>query len=186
SSTMHPDILAEYQALKIIGFMWSNLIQAFINPDLSLTEQLEKLSVYTHTSFVLYCQHGSSLISPQLYYDSQSLVKASYFYVIHQTALDPDQDVELHHVGSDRGEHKFCSVWTATHDTNPDALALADSLLEDSDMDRIIEQNPDLNKQHRRTVWLRKPDVDHVNQNFFKGDLRAGNVRHEYAYNSGR
>ncbi|KAE9402432.1 hypothetical protein BT96DRAFT_816625, partial [Gymnopus androsaceus JB14] len=169
----------------LTGCLWAHLYLAFIDPLLSLTDQLTSLAVYLHLCMILYRHHGSSLMSSQLYYDSQALVKSAFFYSAHQNILDPDENVYLYLGGSDRGERKFCNVRVATHDTNPDILGLANSLSEDADMDRIIEENPDLNREHRRTSWTSSPDIDHVNPKFYKGNLRAGDVNIDGAWNMG-
>ncbi|KAE9383430.1 hypothetical protein BT96DRAFT_843835, partial [Gymnopus androsaceus JB14] len=170
--------------LDLIGQLWSYLINAFITPSYSLTKQLESLGIYSHFAIELYIRHGPSLMSPQLYYNSQSLVKSCYFYAECQKELDPNENVYFYHNGSNQGKRKFCSVRTATHDTNLDILGLADSLSEDSDMDRIIEENLDLNQEHHRTSWTNSPNIDHVNPKFFIGNLRAAKGDSLYAWDS--
>ncbi|KAE9402192.1 hypothetical protein BT96DRAFT_816805, partial [Gymnopus androsaceus JB14] len=184
-SEMDPDAAGEHRALRIIGKLWSYFYQPFIDPLLNLTEQLTQLSAYSHLALVLYRQHGPLLMNPQLYYNSQSLVKAVYFYTSHQKALDPSKRVFLYQLGSDCQEQEFCDVRTATHDTNPDALGLSDSLSASADTSQFKLTYPELYHQHQRTAWTNSPNTDHVNPKFYKGDLTARNTNLSYAWSQG-
>jgi hypothetical protein len=76
------------EMITFIGVILQSLVEPFTNVELSLTEQLEHLSTYTHLSFVMFHLHRTSFSSNQLYADCQAMIKSAYFSVAKQQLLD--------------------------------------------------------------------------------------------------
>ncbi|KAJ7253987.1 hypothetical protein C8J57DRAFT_1076553 [Mycena rebaudengoi] len=172
------------RAFALAGEMWDAFLEAFVNPDLSLSEQLTSLSKFGHIAFVLYRLHGSSFLSNQLYGDLQALVKAAFFCVAQQQNLDPEQAFYLYQLGSDRLEEMFAETRTESHDSNFDALQLSERLSSAVDSVGIFEEHPEWHQGHIRRSWSGK-EMDHVNPSYYTADMKSGNAFLPGIWNSG-
>ncbi|TFY81510.1 hypothetical protein EWM64_g2508 [Hericium alpestre] len=186
SSSLDPSCQSDMCAVDIIAKIWKSLLQAFIDPMFSLSDQLRSLSTYAHMCFALFSRHKASFMTGQLYSDTQALVKAAFICIARQSLLDPTKAFYLYQLGSDRLEEIFCEVRTMSHDCNCDTLQLCDRLSASADCIAIYSRHPEWNRGHRRTSYSGNEGVDHVNPTYFKGDLVVQNTYLASAWNSGR
>ncbi|KAK6972026.1 hypothetical protein R3P38DRAFT_3240892 [Favolaschia claudopus] len=90
-----------HRALCILGEMFDALLDPFINPNLSLSQEIIQLVKFAHLSCALYLKHGSAFMPPQLYGDLQCLVKSAIFKIAHSKVLNPSLKVFLCLLGDD-------------------------------------------------------------------------------------
>jgi len=109
-SGFNPSQMKTVEALQLIGSLFHAMIEPFINPNVSLTQQMEYLSEYAHLALMLYRRNGRAFMSNQLYGDSQVMVKNAFFYLAKQLLMDPDLLVLLMLSGDDRLENLFGRV----------------------------------------------------------------------------
>lgn len=137
-------------ALQLVGTLFHAMIEPFINPDLSLVEQMEHLSEYSHIALILYRRNGSSFMSNQLYADSQVMVKNAFFYLAKQLLMDPSLPVLLMLSGDDRLENLFGRVrMQGAHNCGVDLKTLMDRLAAAMDLCHIFSVHPSWDQGHR-------------------------------------
>lgn len=151
SSDFNPSKFRTVRALQLIGALFHAMTQPFVNPDLSLAQQMAYLSEYAHITFMLYRQHGTSFMSNQLYGDSQVMVKNAYFYLAKQILMNPSLPVLLMLSGDDRLENLFGRVrMQGAHNSGVDIKTLLERLANAMDLCRIFSKHPEWDKGHRR------------------------------------
>jgi hypothetical protein len=109
-SKFNPSQMKTVSALQLIGALFHSMIEPFVNPNLSLTQQFQHLSAYAHMALVLIRRNSSSFMSNQLYADSQVMVKNTFFYLAKQFLMNRNSPVLLMLSGDDRLENLFGRV----------------------------------------------------------------------------
>lgn len=107
SDPADPEATADLDAIRLLSDLCESILEAFINPCLSLTEQVEYLSKFAHISFALFRLYRTSFMSNQLYGDCQCMVKNAVFCIAKQQSLDPSQPFHMFELGDDRLEKLF-------------------------------------------------------------------------------
>ncbi|KAJ7133840.1 hypothetical protein C8R46DRAFT_1048234 [Mycena filopes] len=107
STEFTPSELKTYCVLCLLGEMFDALLDPFINPTLSLSEQLIKLVKFAHLICAMFIKHESAFISNQLYGDLQCMVKNTIFKIAHSKILNPYLKVFLCLLGDDVLETLF-------------------------------------------------------------------------------
>lgn len=150
TSGFAPSQMKTIAALQLVGTLFHAMIEPFINPDLSLVEQMEHLSEYSHIALILYRRNGSSFMSNQLYADSQVMVKNAFFYLAKQLLMDPSLPVLLMLSGDDRLENLFGRVrMQGAHNCGVDLKTLMDRLAAAMDLCHIFSVHPSWDQGHR-------------------------------------
>ena len=150
TSGFAPSQMKTIAALQLVGTLFHAMIEPFINPDLSLVEQMEHLSEYSHIALILYRRNGSSFMSNQLYADSQVMVKNVFFYLAKQLLMDPSLPVLLMLSGDDRLENLFGRVrMQGAHNCGVDLKTLMDRLAAAMDLCHIFSVHPSWDQGHR-------------------------------------
>ncbi|KIK32417.1 hypothetical protein CY34DRAFT_55944, partial [Suillus luteus UH-Slu-Lm8-n1] len=83
------DTRADLVSITLLSNIIESILVPFINPNLSLTEQVHYLSRYSHLAFTIFRVHRRSFMPFQLYYDTQTAVKNVIFTIAKQQVLDP-------------------------------------------------------------------------------------------------
>ncbi|KAJ7753963.1 hypothetical protein DFH07DRAFT_868659 [Mycena maculata] len=78
------------ESVHLLGYVLENLALPFIDPTLSLSDQIQMLSTYAHLSFILFWEYRLDFMSNQLYGDMQTTVKNIIFNVVKQQLLNPN------------------------------------------------------------------------------------------------
>ncbi|KAF4590061.1 hypothetical protein EYR38_009359 [Pleurotus pulmonarius] len=185
-SSIRPTDEPVKNALLALNDLIDAFIKPFINPLLSLSEQLTSLSKFAHLAFVHHRLHGTSFMINQLYADLQGVVKTAFFCVAKQKVLDRTKPFYLYQQGSDRLEQTFGTIRSMTHDQNVDVVQLCERLSDCVDVDKIFANHPDWKRAHRRLSYTGTEGVDHVNPKYFTGDLIVNNVVLSGVWKSGR
>ncbi|KAJ7509304.1 hypothetical protein B0H11DRAFT_1702886 [Mycena galericulata] len=105
--TSEVDVNSDLDSIGLFSFMVEALLNAFIDPSASLTDQVRNLSIYAHMSFVLFRIFRLKFMSNQLYGDSQTMVKNIIFTIAKQQLLDPNGEVNAYNDGTDPVEQHF-------------------------------------------------------------------------------
>ncbi|RXW14911.1 hypothetical protein EST38_g10936 [Candolleomyces aberdarensis] len=102
-----PTELETHRALSLLGEMLNALVEPFINPSFTITQQIKSLVRYSFLSCALYIKHEHSFMPSHLYSDLQSMVKTAVFRVTQTLILDPDLAVLLCLLGDNSLEILF-------------------------------------------------------------------------------
>lgn len=101
------NVVANFEALQVLGFTLESLLEPFINIKLSLSQQVVHLSCFAHLLYTFYRDQCHHFMPNQLYYNSQTMVKNAIFSIAKQQKLDPSSRFSLLDVGDDALELTF-------------------------------------------------------------------------------
>ncbi|KAJ6543118.1 hypothetical protein B0H19DRAFT_958053, partial [Mycena capillaripes] len=90
-----------HRALNLLAEMFDALMEPFINPTLTLSEQLIRLVKFAHIACALFIKHDGDFFSHQLYGDLQCMIKNFIFKIAHTKVLNPSLKVLLCLLGDD-------------------------------------------------------------------------------------
>jgi hypothetical protein len=79
SFSMDVDTCADVASIYLLSKLLESILLPFIHVKLSLSQQFESLSCYSHLAFSFFHAHRRSFMSYQLYYDTQTMVKNAVF-----------------------------------------------------------------------------------------------------------
>lgn len=143
---VHPEQLVVMSHIRerlrmvhFIGKVLNYFMQPFIKVEMSLSEQLQSLSTYSHLVTALWTWHKLSFLTGALFADSQAIMK-NIFYTIAELQLEnPDYLYYILFEGTDRLEGVFSHVQTQDHAPNFDILQLAHKLCIATEINAIFE-----------------------------------------------
>ncbi|RDB26720.1 hypothetical protein Hypma_005418 [Hypsizygus marmoreus] len=169
------NVIADLDAIKLLGELLEAILEPFINPSLSVTEQVTSLSKYAHMAMTLFTEHRLKFMSNQLYGDSQTMVKNVMFCIAKQQKLDADKPFYLFDVGDDKLEKLFGRIrMLGGHDSGMNYRQGVDRLGHAVDIDGAYMRNPDLDPGHRRLDMSRTESSDHFNVRNWHGNAIVG------------
>jgi hypothetical protein len=90
-----------HRALCLLGETFHALVEPFIEPNFSLSDQMISLVKFAHLVCALFVKHDGDFNSHQLYGDLQCMVKNAIFKIAHTKALNPMLKVFLCLLGDD-------------------------------------------------------------------------------------
>lgn len=185
SAEDEPSFHASRRILQLLGRLYKNLLEAYLDPTLSLHDQLTRLSAAAHMTLSLYFRDKGNFIPIQLYFDVMAMIKNVYFCVAKTQKDNPDGRFWIILLGTDGLEKVFGKVRTMIgNDTNADQLQLSNRIDGAVQCVRILEQHPDWGGESRRIAVRSLEEqgsnisrkMDHINPKSWKGDTRVGNV----------
>ncbi|KAG9309942.1 hypothetical protein JVU11DRAFT_9974 [Chiua virens] len=177
----------DFETLRMLGDLFHNLLEPFVNPSLSLTQQVVHLSTFAHLLFTFYRGHRRSFMPNQLYYDSQTLVKNVIFCIAKQQRLDASQPFFLLDVGDDAIKLLFAFLrMCGGHNSALNYKQAIDRLRAARDIGGVYSRNPDLRHGHRRLNLSRTEHLDHIHRDMWSGDILSHNVNLRACWLSGR
>ena len=141
------------EALRIYGKLSYHLIFPYICIELSLSEQLEHLSVAIHLILALYVlDDAQSLFIPTpLFVDIGIMVKNAYFCIAKVKMDHPNQPFFLTLLGTDRLESLFGILCTMVgNDANLDILQLALRITSTTEVSTILAKHPEWDRGPHR------------------------------------
>ncbi|KAK7013944.1 hypothetical protein R3P38DRAFT_3322453 [Favolaschia claudopus] len=186
ASNFTPAEANTHRALCILGEMFDALLDPFINPNLSLSQEIIQLVKFAHLSCAWYLRHGSAFMPPQLYGDLQCLVKSAIFKIAHSKVLNPSLKVFLCLLGDDVLEILFGrSRMIGGHAPNMAIDELRRRFGSALRIDEIFKRRPELEKLAQRLSLGRSRDVDHLSPRNFTGDLAASSCDIKACYDEG-
>lgn len=185
-SSFDPSEEAEFEALCLLGEMFEFLLQPFINPRLSLSEQITSLVTFAHISCGLFLQNSTSFLSNQLYGDLQAMVKAAILMVAKTQLLDPRLDVLICLLGDNPIEVLFGrSRMCGGHSQNCSISELWTRFCSAMNLDNVFRHHPELERKSRRLKLIRARDNDHVGPKQWTGEICARSCHIEACYEAG-
>ncbi|KAF7328555.1 hypothetical protein MVEN_02543200 [Mycena venus] len=185
TSDLTPAEKNTHRALSLLGEMFHALIDPFINPTLSLSEQMIQLVKFAHMACALFVKHDGDF-SHQLYGDLQCMVKSMIFKIVHSKVLNPLLKVFLCLLGDDVLETLFGrSRMVGGHSPNHAIDELRHRFCSALRMDKIFQKYPWLERRPRHLQLIRSRDVDHLSPRQWEGDLTAGSVDIRACYLAG-
>ncbi|KAG2335450.1 hypothetical protein BDR05DRAFT_898501 [Suillus weaverae] len=118
SFSMDIDTHADVASINLLSKLLESILMPFIHVKLSLSQQFEHLSHYSHLAFSIFHAHRHTFMSYQLYYDTQTMVKNTVFSLAKQQSLDPYTPFFLGDVGDDPLEILFgCTYMISGHNS---------------------------------------------------------------------
>jgi hypothetical protein len=190
-----PSIRASRRIIRLLGILYRHLLEAYLDPTLSLHEQLTRLSAAAHITLALYFRDKGNFIPIQLYFDVMSMIKNIYFCVAKTQKDDPDGHFWIILLGTDGLEKVFGTVRTmVSNDTNADQLQLSNRIDGAVQCVRILEQHPDWGGESRRITVKSLEEqgndisrkMDHINPKSWKGDTRVSHLILRSCWDEGR
>jgi hypothetical protein len=101
------DTRTDLKSINLLSAVIESFLTPFINTTLSLFNQVQFLSRYSHLAFAFFHAHWRAFMSYQLYYDTQTTVKNAMFCCTKQQILYPNAPFYLGDVGDDPLEILF-------------------------------------------------------------------------------
>jgi hypothetical protein len=175
STDFTPSEKHTHRALCLVGEAIHCLVEPFINPTLSISEQLVYLIKFAHLACTFFIRHEGSFLPGQLYGDLQCLVKSLIFKIAHSKILNPKLKVFLCLLGDDVLEVLFGRTrMIGGHSPNMSVDELCQRMETVLRINVIFHRHPHLERRPRRLNFSRSRDVDHISPRLCTGELTAG------------
>ncbi|KAJ7742339.1 hypothetical protein DFH07DRAFT_750546 [Mycena maculata] len=171
------------ESVRLLGYVLENLALPFIDPNLSLSDQIQMLSTYAHLSFILFREYRLDFMSNQLYGDTQTTIKNIVFNVAKQQLLDPNGIANANDDGDDPLEGHFGFMRMAGGHNS--AMTYKQGVERNGwacDIQGVYARWPHLHRESHRRSITRTADKDHLNTSNWKADLRSGNCDLIYSW----
>jgi hypothetical protein len=186
--TLNPSQRDRRRSLAVFGHFYGSFLEAHINRQLSLSQQLRLLSKYSHLGVILFKVAGTRLMPSQLYADSMSCAKNAFVTVIKQQELDGTQRVFLILEGSDPLEELYGVIrMMGGHNPNFDTNGFCDLANGALDLTAVFARYPEWRAAIRRlsvSVSVGKAaDLQRVRD--WEGDLIADHADPELEWDEG-
>ncbi|KAF6750165.1 hypothetical protein DFP72DRAFT_818060, partial [Ephemerocybe angulata] len=171
---MNPSELETHNALSLLGEMLEALVEPFINPDFTISEQITSLSKFAFLLCALFLQHGTSFMPSHLYSDLQCMIRTAIFRVAHTKIMDPERRVLLCELGDDCLEILFgCVRMIGGHAPNVSPDVFCHRATAAVRLRKIFEIYAAWEMKARRLLLKRTRDADHLSPRNWRGELRA-------------
>lgn len=186
STDFDPSENGTHRALSLLSEMLEALVEPFINPEFSISQQITSLIKFAHISCALFLKHESGFMPLHLYSDLQCMVRTAIFRVAHTKILDPDRRVLLCLLGDDVLEVVFGRTrMIGGHSPNVDIDELCLRFGSALRLDGIFQNHPLWERRPSRLKLKRSRDVDHLSPRHWKGELRASTCDLELCWKNG-
>jgi hypothetical protein len=162
-SSAKPGDLRRLQAVRNYANIISLFVLPFTNHRMGLAEQVQSLSAYAHLVCALYRQHEQKFMKGALYADSMSIVKSIIVLVARYQTFNCGICLYIIQIGTDREEGVFSEIRTQDHSRNCDLLQLGQKSCISAEINRILQENPDLDRGHEKRSITTSKDEDHIN-----------------------
>ncbi|KAJ7858865.1 hypothetical protein B0H13DRAFT_1640313, partial [Mycena leptocephala] len=167
-------LTAELRHLSLLGELFDAILTPFVDPTLSLSEQIVSLVKFAHLLCALFLKHDGNVIPHKLYRDLQCMIKNAVFKVAHTKVLNPRLKVFICLLGDDALERLFGrSRMIGGHSPNMAIDELRQRFGSALRIDAIFRRHPEWERKPRRLNMLRGRDVDHLTPGQWEGDLTA-------------
>jgi hypothetical protein len=174
TSKLNPSECTTHRALSLLGELVDALIQPFIEPSFSISQQITSLAKFAHIACALFLKHESAFLPQHLYSDLQCMVRTAIFRVAHTKCLNPEYKVLLCLLGDDVLEVLFGRVrMIGGHSPNVSAEEMRNRVGSAIRLDSIFQKYPEWERRPRRLKLERSRDVDHLSPQHWTGDLCA-------------
>lgn len=195
SNNLHPGFQKAREAVWILGKLLYHMVFPYLCVDLSLSEQIEHLSAAAHLALALYKSAGKDFIPTNLYIDLMIMIKNILFCVAKAKIDDPDGELWIILLATDRLEEFFGILRTMVgNDANLDILQLVCRLAGTTEVSNILAKYPHWDCAPRRLklpALSREskeiPDsADHIKPASWRGNVKVKDVSLQTSWNRGR
>jgi len=195
STNPHPGFQKAREAVWILGKLLYHTVFPYLCVDLSLSEQIEHLSAAAHLALALYKLAGKDFIPTNLYIDLMIMIKNVLFCVAKAKIDDPDGELWIILLATDRLEELFGILRTMVgNDANLDILQLVCRLAGTTEVSNILAKYPQWDRAPRRLklpALSREskeiPDsADHIKPASWRGNVKVKDVSLQTSWNRGR
>ena len=195
SENLHPGFQKAREAVWILGKLLYHMVFPYLCVDLSLSEQIEHLSAAAHLALALYRSSNKDFIPTNLYIDLMIMIKNVLFCVAKAKIDDPDGELWIILLVTDRLEELFGILHTMVgNDTNLDILQLVCRLAGTTEVSNILAKYPHWDQapqQLKLPVLSREskeiPDsADHIKPSSWRGNVKVKDVSLQTSWNRGR
>ncbi|PPQ82110.1 hypothetical protein CVT24_012426 [Panaeolus cyanescens] len=164
------------KAIKFVAKFMSYFLLPFIDVDMSLSDQILSLSIYSWLAIMMYDKHKLDFIGGAIYADSQAVVKNIIFTTARLQVNAPGTLYFIIQDGTDREEEVFSDTRTLDHDRNVDAIQFTQKSALATQARVILQRNPKLDPGHRRRELKGVRGVDRINPASWNGDVNVDHV----------
>jgi hypothetical protein len=181
-----PSVRTSRRIIRLLGHLYQNLLETYMHPSLSLSDQLTRLSTAAHIILALYSHEQGDFIPIQLYFDVMSMIKNVYFCVAKTQQDDPNRKFWIILLRTDGLEKIFGRVRTMVgSDHHADQLQLTNQIDGAVQCVKIFKLHPEWGGQSRR-ITVRSLEeqgnnilkkLDHINPRSWMGDVYVKNVK---------
>ncbi|KAF8055318.1 hypothetical protein FPV67DRAFT_1789064 [Lyophyllum atratum] len=174
SSGFDPSERKTHCALSLLGEMLEALVEPFVNPGFSISQQITSLIKFAHILCALFLKHESAFMPHHLYNDLQCMVRTAIFRVAHTKVLDPQRKVLLCLLGDDVLEVLFGRIrMIGGHSPNVDVDEFRNRCASALRLDGIFQTYMSWERRPDRLKLKRSRDADHLSPRHWRGELRA-------------
>lgn len=182
-------------ALVLLGKLFRSLLEVYTSVNLSLREQLVRLSYVAHTILFLYRKERNAFIPVQLYHDLQTMIKNVFFSVAKAQRDNPSGEFFIILLGTDALEDEFGNVRTCVgNDSNADLLQLSNRIIGATETAQILATNPKWASAPRRknlpALLFDSGGItaahDHISPRYWKGNVGVRGVSLRNCWERGR
>ena len=180
-----PPVHNTRNALRLLGKLYTHILEAYTNVALSLHDQLQHLSAAAHLILAIYSSDKGGSMPSQTYFDMMTTIKNVYFCIAKTQIDDPDGSFWIILIGTDALENLFGKVRTMIGaDTNADQLQLANHIESAAICSQILAENPSWERAPRRLTLKTWRDeagdisakIDHINPASWKGNVKVKSI----------
>ncbi|KAI6095363.1 hypothetical protein EDD17DRAFT_1469455 [Pisolithus thermaeus] len=181
------DTIIDFEAIKMLAQILHHLLKPFVNPTLSLSQQVSYISTCSHLLFCQYCLNHAAFLPNQLYYDITTAMKNIIFCIAKQLWLDLSSKFLLLDVGTDQVEVLFALIQMCSgHNSTVNYKQGIDCLCLACNISDIYSRNPDLHHGHHQLNFTCSEHVDHINCGMWQGDTVVCNCNLQAAWSDRR
>ena len=180
-----PTVHNTRNALQLLGHLYTHILEAYTNVNLSLHDQLVHLSATAHLLIAIYSIEKGKSMPSQTYFDWMTNIKNQYLCVAKTQVDNPDGSWWLILVGTDALKSLFGRVRTMIGaDSNADIKQLANHIELAALCNRILAENPHWERGPRRLAmktWCDEAGdifakLDHINPASWHGNVAVKSV----------
>jgi len=143
TSEFNPSECTTHRALSLLGELVDALIQPFIDPSFSISQQITSLAKFAHIACALFLKHESAFLPQHLYSDLQCMVRTAIIRVAHTKFLNPEYKVFLCLLGDDVLEVLFGWVqMIGGHSPNVSTEEMRNRVSSSIQLDSIVHKYP--------------------------------------------
>lgn len=182
-------LLVAQPSLKVLSFVCDMLVTTEINVQLTLSQQLSRLSGLAHMMFALHYEHKADCFPTVLTHDIVASVNGVFVSVAKAQILcaKTGQDMEffLSCCGTDFLEVVFGILRTLTHNRSFDQLMLVQQIVGACHIREIADKHPTWMKQKARLAALSR-EWDHLSPRVWEGCCKVNGVNLDVCWEVGR
>ncbi|KAK4703495.1 hypothetical protein P7C70_g2722, partial [Phenoliferia sp. Uapishka_3] len=172
----NPTLKSSRFALNFLGKIFELILTPYIDPTLSLSQQVESLLTAAFLLFALRHTGANHSVNWELYHDFQSTIKNIIFCLAKAKLCSADYEFFISQFGSNSLEALFGIIRTLSNDSTVTAASLPRKAGRALMITRIQEDYPDWTLEDRRLDFSTPRALDEARPRDETGSRRVGDV----------